>query len=62
MNRHGGAATTFTFRLGAELKRSLGELARRNERSPGAELRIALRGHLERESDQGRHAPVQSVR
>jgi TraY domain len=36
----------FTFRLGADLKRALEEVARRNERTPAAEVRFALRRHL----------------
>ncbi|MGN6867086.1 MAG: ribbon-helix-helix protein, CopG family [Solirubrobacteraceae bacterium] len=41
------ATQTFTFRIPAELKRAIAELARTNERSPGAEIRYALRRHVE---------------
>lgn len=37
---------TFTFRISADMKAALAEIARQNERSPGAELRYALKRHL----------------
>jgi len=48
----GGNATVFTgAQVSADVHRRLHELAERNERSVAAEIRLALREHLEREQD-----------
>ena len=38
-----------TIELPAELREPLDEIARRNERSTSAEIRVALRRHVERQ-------------
>ena len=47
MTSHTTRVETFTLRLPRELRQAVNELAHRNERSPGAEIRYALRRHID---------------